>query len=119
MAQGKKRQLSLFDTGSREAVILINRIKDGHTKIWERWQLIRQMAEGSGKDKYLATWDDAVERLRGLAGELAAHGYRGCIYEGKAPQHPCLVCSVPNELWKKEGCPAWELEGAGSEGPPG
>jgi hypothetical protein len=109
-----KEQMALFNVGtSRETTVLINRIKDGHTKIWEQWQLIQQMAEGSGKDKYLATWDDAVKRLRGLAGELVRMGYKECISRGAKLDFPCLCCTVPNDLWRKEDCLAWELENAG------
>ena len=104
------QQLGFFSTRSRETDVLVNRIKDGHTKIWERWQLIQQMPEGSGKDKYLDSWDNAVERLRGLANDLAKQGYRECICKETTPDYPCLVCTVPNELWEREGCPAWKLE---------
>ncbi len=30
------QQLGFFSTRSRETDVLVNRIKDGHTKIWER-----------------------------------------------------------------------------------
>ncbi len=108
-------QQYLFGT-SKEAKILINRVKDGHQKIWERWHLIRQMPEGSGRDKYLAGWDNAVKRLRGLAKELAALGYKECIYKGMKLEDPCLVCTVPNELFEKGSCPAWEIELEGGSG---
>lgn len=104
-----KQQMSFFSAESKEVKVLINRIKDGHSKIWERWQLIRQLPEGTGKDKYMDSWDNAVERLRGLANDLAKQGYRECIHKEASLEHPCLVCTVPNELWKKESCPAWEV----------
>lgn len=110
MAVKGKQQLGFFSPDNRETRVLVNRIKDGHNKIWERWELIRQMPEGSGKDKYLDSWDNAVERLRGLARDLAAQGYRECIYKEGALEYPCLVCTVPNELFEREGCPAWKLE---------
>ena len=108
MALKGERQLGFFEV-SREVMVLINRIKDGNAKIWERWLLIRGMPEGTGRDKYIASGESAVGRLRGLAEELARMGYRDCIYKGAKPDYPCTVCTVPNELWRRENCPAWGL----------
>lgn len=104
-----KQQMSFFSAESKEVQVLVARVKDGHIKIWERWQLIRQMPEGTGKDKYMDSWDNAVERLRGLANDLAKQGFRECICKEGAPEHPCLVCTVPNELFEKGSCPAWDV----------
>jgi len=95
---------------NNEIRVLVHRIKDGHVKIWDRWHLLRQMEEGSGKDKFLENLDDAVVRLRGLVKDLAAQGRRECIYKEGSLQDPCLACPVPNGRWDKERCPSWRLE---------
>lgn len=110
---GGQQHVEFLEAGALGAMSilgLLDRIRDGQEKLWNRWQLIRQMPGGGGRDKYLEGWDRAIEKLKGLAGELAALGYKHCIYEGKTQISPCFVCTVPNELWQREKCPAWEEE---------
>lgn len=86
------------------------RIRRGNKLLWERWRLIGDMKEGEKQDKFLAGWDRGVEKLRALCDELASLDGR-CPYEGaEGPTEVCLACSVPNERWSREKCPAWKLE---------
>ena len=86
------------------------RIKNGHIKLWERWQMIRAMKEGPGKDKPLNVWDEAKVKLYGLEGELEEAGYCWCLYTapGDLPKFACLVC--PMKPFLIESCPAWGVE---------
>lgn len=95
------------DTGA-EIQILCNRIKDGNNKLWERWQFIRRMLDGSGKDKFIATWDEANSRLLSLLDELTKLGFHDCLYQDDKPHFMCLVC--PKESWQPADCPAWRIE---------
>lgn len=93
-------QMGLFGDGPLQAII--DRIKDGHEKMWERWAVIRRMKEGTGKDKLLAGWDRARVTLNNLCEDLIKGGYTQCIYRDETLGHACLVCPV---VCTQERCP--------------
>lgn len=99
-------QLALFGSNKAQEKLL-DRIQDGHEKVWERFVLIKPMPEGTGRDRYLKGVDEALGRLRGLCAELKATGFRGCLYK-ETPKYPCLCC--PKQPWAREECLAWEIE---------
>lgn len=108
------QQLSLLEPqryrADGRAAELAARIRKGNKLLWERWRLIGDMEPGEKQDRFLVGWDRGVERLRTLCDELAALDGR-CAYEGaEGPAEFCLACSVPNERWSRERCPAWKLE---------
>lgn len=91
---------------------LVRRIKDGHTKLWEVWKLIKMMKDGSTRDSHLIKWDEGKARLGGtreygLCDELMQQGYNKCLYKVK-PDNVCLVC--PMNPWLKEKCLCQEVE---------
>lgn len=107
-----RQQLSLPEPNpaAAKAAELAARIRKGNRLLWERWRLIGDMEPGEKQDRFLAGWDRGVEKLRELCDELASLDGR-CAYEGaEPPTEVCLACSVPNECWSKERCPAWKLE---------
>jgi hypothetical protein len=111
---GGTQQLSLLEPrrnlAAARAAELAARIRKGNKLLWERWRLIGDMEPGERQDRLLAGWDRGVEKLQRLCAELAALDGR-CAYEGaEEPTEFCLACSVPNERWSKERCPAWKLE---------
>ncbi|HEX76922.1 MAG TPA: hypothetical protein G4O03_00665 [Dehalococcoidia bacterium] len=107
------QQLSLLEPQRNlvdgRAAELAARIRKGNHLLWERWRLIGDMQPGKKQERFLAGWDRGVERLRKLCDELASLDGR-CAYEEQQPTDPCLACSVPNEQWSKDRCPAWKLE---------
>lgn len=89
---------------------LVQRIKKGHLALWERWHLIRQMKEGTGKDAFLKGWDEAQDvKLYPLWRELERKGYHFCLYTppNEVPRYPCFVC--PAKPFDQVKCPAWSL----------
>lgn len=107
---GRRQQLSLLQPQGSKAAELAARIRKGNRLLLERWRLIQGMEPGEKRDRLLAGWDRGVGKLQRLCDELASLDGR-CVYEGaEAPAEVCLGCSVPNERWSKETCPAWRLE---------
>lgn len=109
----RQGQLSLMEPGrppaSGKAAELAARIRRGNQLLWERWGLIKGMPDGEKRERLLVGWDRGVERLRRLCDELASLDGR-CACEGERPTNPCLACSVPNERWSRDICPADTLE---------
>jgi len=96
---------------SSDVLLLASRIRQGNLALWERWLYIRKL-NGQDKDKYIAGWDKALDRLWSLCDELAASPGGGCAYgyDGAgSPKHFCLGCSVPQGRWSKESCPCWRF----------
>ncbi|RLC94648.1 MAG: hypothetical protein DRI39_02125 [Chloroflexi bacterium] len=107
---GGTQQLSLLQPQGTKEEELAARIRKGNKLLLERWRLIRDMEPGEKRDKLLAGWDRGVAKLHSLCDELASLDGR-CAYQGvEPPTEACLGCSVPNECWSKEMCPAWKLD---------
>ena len=104
-ADPKGLQQGLFGTPEPPQA---RRIRLGHVAMWERWILIKGVSAGTGRDKYLKTWDEGHDRLADLCAELTEMGWTKCLYEMEEPQYACLVC--PAKPFKKEECPAWKIE---------
>lgn len=107
----RQEQFSLMEPNpvAAKAAELASRIQRGNQLLWERWSLIKKMSDGEKRERLLTGWDRGVERLQRLCEELASLNGR-CAYEEQQPTDPCLACSVPNERWSKDRCPAWKLE---------
>lgn len=105
---------TLMETSERlsKQVPLVERIRKGQTLLWERWQLIKSLPDGEEREQHQKAWDDGVGRLKYLHQDLMATGWRACLYDPPlpAPGNPCMVCTVPNDQWRKENCPGWGLE---------
>jgi len=84
---------------------LTNRFKEGNQKLWGQVERIRRLPTSKQKF-YWQEWEKARQGLMEIACSL-----QGCPYSPfDPPYHPCLACPVENESWKKEECPAWNLE---------
>lgn len=101
----QKQQAKLFEATEP---VQAKRIRDGNIKLGERWLVIKSMKEGTGKDSYLASWDEAKERLLRLCGELIAMGYTKCLYLNEKPKFVCLACPVKD--FQPGKCPAWSID---------
>ena len=89
---------------------LVRRIRLGTQRTWERWQQVRWQPEGTGKNRLIETFDNAVERLKGLALRLEKAGYNKCFYnQYEKPPSWCLVCGVRTG-WSADQCPSWNTE---------
>lgn len=91
------------ESSSKQVQELISRLRDGHDKMWERWQVIRRQPEGTGKDKLLKQWgsiadldpESAVNRIEGLRIQLLELGHTECLYQqGEKLSGWCFVCPV-------------------------
>lgn len=83
---------------------LIERIKDGTGKLWERWRVIETLPGGSEqRAKFLGGWDTGIHLLQLLCNELVTGGFQECIYSEKPPAG-CLVCPIGIGKWRRENC---------------
>jgi len=97
--------MAMIMTNSDSRVLeLASRIREGNLVLWRRWRYICKMND-LDKDRYIAGWDKALDRLLALCDELAASPGGGCAYSydgAGSPKFSCLGCSVPPGRWAKD-----------------
>lgn len=86
---------------------LIERCRNGNTKLWEGWHLIQCQTDTTLRHKLYQQWDGAFQKLLNLCYLLQHTGYRDCLYlkNGKpecscSREEGCFVCPSKIEYWK-------------------
>lgn len=84
---------------------LIDRIRDGNTKLWQAWSIICEAPEGDIKEARIRKWDEARDRLDILCSRVRMTYPAVCPYAIEKPKYLCLECTMRS--FHPSRCPCW------------
>ncbi len=100
----------LIDPYTKEQVPqLIERVRNGNTKLAAAWAQIRDMPGGDEREKQVENWVEAIQKLGCYCSQLKALDFAECIYiigskkmKSCLEEPTCYVCASTVDYWTGE-----------------